>query len=195
MKEIGRTMLKRKETNDKEEDASHVARSSYHKLSLGEIGNNQKKLARAIIMFMELLHVLVGRNRDLLLTALELRKRSGTSSAGSFSERGSNQMVPPSPGQLSATSNHHDRIFDDGSMGFGGASASSTMDRTDKAMAIQRELQKAFIAMNKILQPIILSTVHSECPRWMKMCCQDSYFSSGSYRQAKIGECDNIFFI
>ena len=102
--------------------------------------------------------------------------------------------MPPSPGQLSTASDYHGRGFDDGSMGFGGASSSSAMDRTDKAMAIQRELQKAFIAMSKVLQPIIASTIHGESPRWMKNCCQDSYFSSGAYRQAKIGEFTSILF-
>ncbi len=177
-------MLKVRKVN--EDDSPEATRTFYEQLSNEEIDINQKKLARAIIMYMELLHVLVGRNRDLLLTALEQRKRRDVSSAESFSDR-----VPPSPGQFSANSDYHGRAFDDGadSMAFGGASSSSGMDRTDKAMAIQRELQKAFISLNKILQPIIEGVIRSETPRWMKFCCQgDSYFSSGTYRQAKIGK-------
>lgn len=185
VKELGRNMLKGNDNSSSKDDVLHSARSQDERLSAEEIETNQKKLARAIVMLMELLHVLVSRNRDLLLTALDIRKRRDMSVAESFSERG-NMTIPPSPG----SSDLHGRGFDDGSMGFGGASASSMLDRTDKAMAIQRELQKAFIAMIKVLQPILVSTIHSECPRWMRLCCHDSYFSSGSYRQAKIGKSD-----
>ena len=189
VKEIGRIMLQVKESEANNENLPDAMMSLYEKLSHEEAQNKQKKLARAIVIFMELLHVLVGRNRDLLLTALENRKRRDASSTESYSERGNNPLVPPSPGQLSTTSDgrsffpedayNHGRGYDDGtaSMGFGGASASSGMDRTDKAMAIQRELQKAFIAMNKVLQPIIARIIHSESPRWMKTCCQDKDYT------------------
>ncbi len=170
-------MLKIQESETEGGDSSNVEMSCYEKLPQEEIENNQKKLARAIVIFMELLHVLVGRNRDLLLTALENRKRRDASST-EYSELGNNPTIPPSPGQQSSASGksffpediYHGR-YDDGTgsiMGFGGASASSAIDRTDKAMAIQRELQRSFIAMNKVLQPIIARIIHSESPRWMR---------------------------
>lgn len=194
-------MLNQIENDVNQDNSTDVSLTHYEKLSLEEIYMNQKKLSRAITIFMELLHVLVGRNRDLLLTALDDRKRRDMSSNESCSDRGNHHpMIPPSPGQVSATSDgrsffhedaYHGRGYDDGnnsSIGFGGTSASSTIDRTDKAMAIQRELQRAFIAMCKVLQPMISRTIHNECPRWMKMSCQDNYFSGGFYRQARIGE-------
>jgi hypothetical protein len=198
-------MLKTMVPESNNEEMSNITMSMYERLSHEDIENNQKKLARAIVILMELLHVLVGRNRDLLLIALQNRKRRDASSTESYSDRGNNPHIPPSPGQQSSTSDgrsffpddtYNGRGYDDGtsSMGFGGASSSSAMDRTDKAMAIQRELQRAFISTNKVLQPIIARTIHSESPRWMKICCQDSYFSAGSYRQAKIGEFSESLF-
>ena len=194
-------MLNSKGNDADQDDSSDESITMYYeKLTPEEIEIHQKKLARAITIFMELLHVLVGRNRDLLLTALDYRKRRDLSSNESCSDRGNHPVVPPSPGQTSTTSDgrlyfhedtYHGRGYDDGnssSLGYGGTSASSTVDRTDKAMAIQRELQRAFISMCKVLQPIISRTIHNECPRWMKMSCQDNYFSGGFYRQARIGK-------
>jgi len=185
VKEIGLVMLKPKESDDV--DAAERILSLYEKLSKEEFTSNQVKLARAVVIFMELLHVLIGRNRDLLLTANEARKRRDASSSESYSARGGLQFgIPPSPGPLSFINDVYNRTYDDGtSTYYGGGSTTSTMDRTDKAMAVQRELQKSFIGMTKALYPALFAVIHSETPRWMRH-CQDNYFSSGSYRQTRI---------
>jgi hypothetical protein len=176
-----------------------VRQTSYNdRLSPDEVKRYQIKLARSIVIFMEILHVIVGRNRDLLLSAVEYRKRRDASSTGSSHFVGG---LPPSPGQVSS-SNQYDgsNLFHDGSSSvraddathsttLGGAvSISSLMDRTDRCMAIQRELQLSFIAMNKALHPLILCTINAETPPWMRFCCQDNYFSSGMYRMTRIGK-------
>jgi hypothetical protein len=74
--------------------------------------------------------------------------------------------------------------------GAGNASVASTTgggpnDRTDSAIAVQSELQRAFISMSKVLYPLLSVAVHGETPRWLKLCGQDNYFSSGTYRQTR----------
>ena len=181
VKEIGLAMLILKEAQE-----ARVL-SLYEKLSTEEVSLNQTKLARAIVIFMELLHVLIGRNRDLLLNVNETRKRRDASSTGSTSARGGLQYgIPPSPGHLSFFNDN--RTFDDiGSTVDGGSiSRTSTMDRTNKAMAIQRELQLSFVKITRALHPVILSTIRRETPKWMRLCCQDNYFSSGAYKETRI---------
>ena len=197
VKDIGIIMLK---TNAWEGEL--VRQTSYHdRLSPDEVKRYQIKLARSIVIFMEILHVIVGRNRDLLLSAVEYRKRRDAFSTGSSHFVGG---LPPSPGHASS-SHHYDgsTLFQDGassvkaddatlSTTLGNVSVSSLMDRTDRCMAIQRELQLSFIAMNKALHPYILCTIQSETPPWMRFCCQDNYFSSGTYRVTRIGESETL---
>jgi hypothetical protein len=184
VKEIGLSMLVIKTP----ENGSQLL-SLYEKLTEKEVTLNRVKLARAIVIFMELLHVLIGRNRDILLNVNESRKRHDASSTGSIPGRGGLQFgVPPSPG-LSFFNEGYSRHFDDvNSTMDGSASRTSTMDRTDKAMAIQRELQLSFIKITKALRPVILSAIRSKTPKWMKLCCQDNYFSTGAYKQTRIGK-------
>ena len=194
VRDIGMLMLKANAL-----EGGTFRQTSYkERLSPDEVKFYQIKLARSIVIFMEILHVIVGRNRDLLLSTIEFRKRRDASSTGSGHFFGG---LPPSPGQASS-SNQYDgsTLFHDGASSMkaddathstilgAGASISSIMDRTDKCMAIQRELQLSFIAMNRALQPLILCTIHGETPQWMRLCCQDNYFSSGMYRMTKIGK-------
>ena len=67
-------------------------------------------------------------------------------------------------------------------------------DRTDSAIAVQSELQRAFISMSKVLYPLLSATVPGETPRWLKLCGQENYFSSGTYRQARIAMGEDLFF-
>jgi len=181
VKEIGLAMLALK-------TPENAAMSLYEKLSEDEATLNRVKLAKAIVIFMELLHVLIGRNRDILLGVNESRKRRDASSTGSISGRGGVHFgIPPSPG-LSFFNEGYNRTFDDYGTLDGGASRTSTMDRTDKAMAIQRELQLSFIKITKALHPVILSAIRSKTPKWMRLCCQDNYFSTGAYKQTRIGK-------
>ncbi len=191
VKEIGITMLVRKESD------SRKTFSLYERLSTEEVSLNLMKLARAIIIFMELLHVLIGRNRDILLSINESRKRRETSSLGSNSVRGGIQYgMPPSPGHSSFFDDGFNRTYDDtgSTLGGGSVSRNSVMDRTDKAMAIQRELQLSFVKITKALHPVILETIRDETPKWMRLCCQDNYFSSGIYKQTRIAIGEELLF-
>lgn len=63
---------------------------------------------------------------------------------------------------------------------------STTVIRTDSAIAVQSELQRAFTNLVKTLQPNLQAVLRSESPRWLKQCSQENYFSMGSYRNTKI---------
>ena len=186
VKEIGMAMLILKEPKE-----IKTLSSLYEKLPAEKVTLNQMKLARAIIIFMELLHVLIGRNRDLLLNVNKTRKRRDASSTGSASVKGGLQY-----GNLSFFNDGFNRTFDDvGSTVDGGSmSQTSTMDRTDKAMAIQRELQLSFVKIMKALYPAILAAIRVETPQWMRLCCQDNCFSSGSYKQTRIAIGEELLF-
>lgn len=101
-----------------------------------------------------------------------------------------------------ATRNRNAAYDNDGSLhnmaGAGTASVASTTggpnDRTDSAIAVQSELQRAFISMSKVLYPLLSATVHGETPRWLKLCGQENYFSSGTYRQTRIAMGEDLFF-
>ena len=237
VKELGQALLSRT-GHMTEGDENGDLMLQYMKLSSAEITRYQVKLARAIIMFMELLHLLIARNRDLLLEVVQARKRSmrGSSSVGSMSGRGGVFRRGPG-GQVSSpesvsrytsnqnasiarsmysSSNHHEHrssignahdagsvkhYHDDHSAQFtaaGSVTDRSTgggpSDRTDSAIAVQSELQRAFISMAKVLYPLLSATVHSETPRWLKLCAQENYFSSGTYRQTRIAMGEDLFF-
>jgi hypothetical protein len=72
VKEMGVSLLK-KNANVEEEDDDFI--QSYDRLSEEEIKKYQLKLARSLVVFMELLHLLIARNRDLLLDVIQTRKK------------------------------------------------------------------------------------------------------------------------
>ena len=226
VKEIGISLLNKnayEPTEDIDGDGTLVLQ--YAKLSEGEIWTNQIRLARAIIMFMELLHLLIARNRDLLLAVVQARKRSsggGTSVCSASVRTGyrgggyvsSPESVewrnqPNQPMHLRHTSGksfyssyhgdggnapntdvgRHEENYATGSVSV----ASVGGDRSDSAIAVQSELQRAFIAMARNLYELVHSIVHSETPGWLKSCCQDNYFSSGMYRHTRIGKLQWLF--
>jgi len=65
-------------------------------------------------------------------------------------------------------------------------------DKTDAAIAVQSELQRAFISMSKVLYPNISKILGNETPRWLKQCNQDNYFSSYKYRETSIPMADEV---
>eukprot|EP00536_Pseudo-nitzschia_multiseries_P017308 jgi/Psemu1/248066/estExt_Genewise1.C_14790007 len=73
VKEIGAVLL-RKFTHEPEDDDDVL--QSYDRLSVDEVQKFQLKLARALVVFMELLHLLIARNRDLLLELIKEGIRS-----------------------------------------------------------------------------------------------------------------------
>ena len=72
VKEIG-TVLLRKNTGVRQDDDDIL--QSYDRLSEEEVQKFQLKLARSLVVFMELLHLLIARNRDLLLEVVQKRKQ------------------------------------------------------------------------------------------------------------------------
>ena len=81
-----------------------------------------------------------------------------------------------------------DQSYDSGTLG-GNNNTQAASARTDSAIAVQSELQRAFINMNKALHPIIkevLDAENEETPDWLKLCSQDNYFSLRSYASVDI---------
>ncbi|VEU36301.1 unnamed protein product [Pseudo-nitzschia multistriata] len=70
VKEIG-TVLLRTNTHVREDDDDVL--HYYDRLSVDEVHKIQLRLARALVVFMELLHLLIARNRDLLLELIQKR--------------------------------------------------------------------------------------------------------------------------
>ena len=191
VKDIGQMMLRKK--IDEENSATTDKGFHLERLSDDEMSQESVKLARAIVIFMELVHVLIGRNRDLLLSFVESRKkREGSSISGAANHF----LSTSSPGRTFGSMSMYDTYsyvssdgkgFDDGVVSIAnGLGSVGPGERVDKTMAIQRELQIAFVAMTKTLYPLLRNIIESETPRWMKFCSQEHYFSSGLYRQTRI---------
>ena len=175
--------------------------SPYETLSEEEIERVQTKLARMIVTFLELLHLLIARNRDVLLTVVQARKRKGGGDASSVASgsihgyasapRASSTFSPLKRQSLEGSVYERTSselvgrsIVAEGHVGH----VSNASDRTDSAIGVQSELQRGLISLVKALSSNLLDTLNNEVPRWMRSCCQDNYFSSGLYRQADIRE-------
>lgn len=213
---MGQYLLKKNANFEEEDEGDTLQR--YDRLAEDEVKKLQLRLSRALVVFMELLHLMIARNRDLLLDVIQERKRGESTSrhghSSSFSKsdfsfsdmraRGSvhvrqnstNANDSLSDGRnrddTSARSNRRRESFsqnhissqaDDYSISSGLASEKA---RTDSAIGIQSELQRAFISLAKELHPMIQGIMNSDTPRWLKLCTQENYFSSYTYRQAKI---------
>jgi hypothetical protein len=61
--------------SEKDDGMSGMATSKHGKLSEEEVMKYQATLARSIVIFMEFLHLLIARNRDILLAAVQEHKR------------------------------------------------------------------------------------------------------------------------
>ena len=172
-----------------------------------EIERAQTKLARMIVTFLELLHLLIARNRDVLLAIVQARKRAGGDAASVASgrsgsvhtgyaatPRASQSSISPQKRQSMDMQYHRlssdmigRSIIAENQVSHGHMAHDS--DRTDSAIGVQSELQRGLISLVKTLSPKLLDTLNNEVPRWMRSCCQDNYFSTGLYRQADIREC------
>lgn len=208
VKQIGLTFLSLDVTDDSKNNHQDMY-SSYQMLSEEEIEEAQIKLARMIVTFFELLHLLIARNRDVLLTVVQVRKRRarGDSSVASASGslHGGYASTPAKGGSFMQTPSRRIR-GSSGSVSLStpyfnnpGSAASHHMmsggnDRTDAAIGVQSELQRGFTNLLKALYPKLLDTINNEVPRWMRHCCQDKYFSSGAYRRAEIPIGEELFF-
>ena len=228
VKEMG-TVLLRKNRDVREDDDDIL--QSYDRLSEEEVQKFQLKLARSLVVFMELLHLLIARNRDLLLDVVQKRKKLGVSKQprdipqhSSMHKAASRGDIPvsmpmnrtPSRGRSRRVSTENPRRLsfpvesissrEDSSVktkssnedydpsttvsskesGHDRSRTDSMIRTTDNAIGIQRELQISFINIAKDLWPMIHGIMESDAPRWLKECCQDSYFSKYTYRRAKI---------
>lgn len=251
---------------DEKHSMSDFSLDSYDRLSDGEIDKLQLKLARLIVVFFELLHLLITRNRQRLLDVMQERKKAepampnaislksqsrtksaGASAAGVSDLSYTRPKQARTPGPRSTGSNdmsaaysvqaqtsvagHHrkntldakstislprapmvvDEIrSDDGHRRTPGFTRHYSDDhqsvhslntlnpsnekRTGSAIAVQGELQRAFISMAKALYPKVQGIMGSDTPRWFKQCAQDSYFSLGTYKQTKVPIAEEIGF-
>lgn len=171
----------------------------------------QLKLARSLVVFMELLHLMIARNRDILLDVIQERKRNEANSrpghASSFSKGEITSIDARSARTRQSSMSANDSLSDGrtrdeiasrsnhrrlGSLSYGAddnsTSSGFTSDkaRTDSAIGIQSELQRAFIVLSKELHPNIASVLGRDTPRWLRQCTLENYFSTYTYRQVKI---------
>jgi len=239
VKEMGITLLKKNGYVAEESDHYGTMMLDYSKLSEDEVNRLQIKLARGIIVFIEILHLLIARNRNLLLTVVEARKQGENTSVGASrnpsrdyggvgSPHGERRGQVRSPAWSSIPSHKREisglSTFSGVSSNVRSVSASGPMgtdtqfspqydlsrhnvpysqsstigsvnDRTDSAIAVQSELQRGFISMAKVLHPLISAILQHETPKFLKLCTQDTYFSSNSYRQSKMPMADELCFI
>jgi hypothetical protein len=210
---MGLTLLKK--NAGVEEDDDDILQS-YDRLGEDEVKKLQLKLSRSLVVFIEILHLLIARNRDLLLDVIQERKKGdsvgpphsyrGDIPTGTMTSDGtirSNPVRQRSAGAYDSLSSqdgrsradestsrshirHKSALSDDASMSGTGIDKA----RTDSAIAVQSELQRAFISLAKALHPMISGIMGTETPRWLKQCCQENYFSSYTYRQTIIRKSD-----
>jgi hypothetical protein len=212
--------------SEKDDGMSGMATSRHGKLSEEKVMKYQATLARSIVIFMELLHLLIALNRHILLAVvLEHKRRSRysqnsnnmmnkmssnasyfsnpaspdngprTSRATSWSARpgSSSSIVGQSIGIMSDAFSTVEQQDAGGGVGDAGSVVSAmgsvskaVWGKTDAAIAIQRELQRAFISLAKLMQRLIYSAIYSETPKWLKHCTQYQYFYSGAYLTTKL---------
>jgi len=225
VKEIGLYLLQKNNNVAEEEDADVL--QSFDRLGEDEVNRLQLKLARSLVVFLELIHLLVARNRDLLLAVIQERKGKAESasmhtsmhaSVHSRNKSLSSREVPlsePRPAKNLPRQNSmpmfqdalssdgrsrdesgpraHKQAHSTGSLSGGLADwemSAHSVDadplRTNKAMNIQSELQRAFLGLTKDLYPMIMGIMGSETPKWLKSACQESYMKGSAYRNTKI---------
>lgn len=183
--------------------------SPYETMDEDEIERVKAKLARIIVTFLELLHLLIARNRDVLLTVVQSRKQRKGGDASSVASGSVNGYAATprvgstfSPMKRSTTDNGQGYMYDSEMVGrsiiaenhASRGHLSSISDRTDSAIGVQSELQRGLVSLVKNLSPSLLDTLNNEVPRWMRLCHQDNYFSSGLYRQADIPIGEELYF-
>ena len=237
VKEIGLTLLK-EPSEHQDRSLGDFTTMDSGRLSDDEIVKLQIKLARLIVVFVELLHLLIGRNRDMLLEVIQDKKKSDNTglvppggmigkgfvrqtSTGQRSEglRKAGSVGPftttdPSLATTTTTmqhrrnytdmsvksedargrSLHHFPVGSEDNQSYQSVVTSAGV-RTESAIAVQSELQRAFISLTKALYKNVQSKLLDETPRWFKQIGQDSYFSLGTYLQTKIPMAEELCFM
>lgn len=239
VKEMGLVLLQ-KDSDLTEGESNNEFAWEFDQLSEDETTRLQLKMARLVVVFLELLHILIARNRDMLLEVIQERKKGEASSRGGGGLGGSSSLGVVRPnsavgtisvqtgtdrgtdrgtdksissgtlreqvrrltpvtvgvpkrahstgepsvkleGESKKRTYHHGRVHSDEN-----SYHSSSGLRTDSAIAVQSELQRAFINLTKTLYPRLQDILQSATPRWLKQCSQENYFSMGYYRHTKI---------
>lgn len=255
VKEMGMALLV-KNSDFAEGDSSTDFSLDYDRLTEDEIKKLRMKIARLIVVFIELLHLLIARNRDMLLDVIQERKKgvpdshglphlpghvrgTSTSLGDNASDRGHHystslqgreirgrespyfttlslregrgretptaevRQVPATPTFETAQQRRNRSTSDAGSRNVAphrrgrssdDQSVISQSTRTDSAIAVQSELQRAFINLCRSLHPRIQGIMQDDTPRWLKQCSQDNYFSLGTYRLSKIQMAEELCF-
>jgi hypothetical protein len=178
VRDIAQLFLQKQPSSGVVSEDQRTSNNSNDRLSDNEVHTSQLKLARAVVLMMELLHLLIGRNRDILITIVKDRKRQPDTQL-------MNVSVPlgrlPALGADIMRENSLDAM-----------SMASAMDqrtdsaRTDSAITVQRELQRSLISLVRgVIQPIS-EILQEETPPWLRLCCSESYFSSKGYRRLNL---------
>lgn len=186
------------------DDVNHLSEDEIHVLQL--------RLARLLITFVQLLHLLVARNRELLLTVIKKRRAEAATSATSSNRgfvraasTGQRDRRQAGGGSVDLNGSRHQRqrsegFGSDGTRYRGGQHSqmgsednqsyhsmlTTSEARADSAIAVQSELQRAFIKLSKALHRNIHDVMLDETPEWFKQCCADNYFSLNKYRDNKM---------
>lgn len=210
VKELGSNFLK-ENTKIVQEETTMEMLHGYDNLSSEEKTHLQEKLAKLIVVFIQLLHILIVRNRNILLGVIQQRKkiseeqqRRGTAPGSRTpnthqQRRGSHgsDFGTPSLPQSSRSSRRYesrqrrtpssDQSIDSGSwLAASVVPPQTTNARTDSAIAVQSELQRGFINMIKVLYPVLELVLGEAIPDWLLVCTQDNYFSLRSYNNVEM---------
>jgi hypothetical protein len=200
---MGLVLLRRDAHIAEQSDGGYGMMADYDRLSDDEVNKLQLKLARVILVFMEILHLLISRNRDLLLEAMEARKRGEHLSTMSGLHRHQHSIGPSISDNLSRQRAHarrpsngsgvtayetdfSHRRGDDGSAGASQSCSAYANEQTDKAIAVQSELQRSFIKLARDLSGTLTLVLEDETPRWLKEVVRENYFAAATYKHAKI---------
>jgi hypothetical protein len=173
IRDLAQILLQRRPSPGISSEDDVSVRNSYDCLSDREIESIQLKLARATVLLLELLQLLIGRNRDLLLAVVKDQKRPPDTPLINLS-------VPLGRLPSLGTDIMRENSFDAVSM------ASGTDHRIDSMMTIQRELQRSLVYLVKSTIQPISETLRDETPPWLRLCCHENYFSSKAYRRTNL---------
>ena len=171
VKRIGFIFLSVNATSEESNNQGAGMYSPYETLDEDEIERVQTKLARIIVTFLELLHLLIARNRDVLLAVVQARKRRGGGDASSVASGSIHGYAStPRAGSFSPMKRHKEHRSSEGSI-YGSNSelvgrsiltegqaghVPHASDRTDSAIGVQSELQRGLISLVKYLSPSLL---------------------------------------
>ena len=157
----------------------------------------KKQLCRAIVMFLELSHMLTSKNRELLLAYVSQQKENRQQvSGGLVGGKGGGSDGGKSGGwgaqrSFSSNTNKDSLGAGDGVQGGGFGEEEEDMggggqQRLKSAIGVQSELQRSFSSTTGTLFPILESWIGGEVPNWILMSSSEGYFSSGSYSNVGI---------